>query len=99
MGLQTGAPVSQYELPGEAGNVALAPDGTMLVYGTEDGQTTALDLPTQRSYNWDAYSDINSRYVFSPDSRYLVSSGSEQASMVLIWETAAIRRAMDHHQR
>ena len=96
---QTGAPVSQYELPDEPGNVALAPDGTMLVYGTEDGQTTALDLPTQRSYNWDAYSDINSRYVFSPDSRYLVSSGSEQASMVLIWETAAIRRAMDHHQR
>ena len=96
---QTGTPVSQYELPDGLANATLSPDGTMLAFGSEDGQTTALDLPTQRSYSWDASSDINSRYVFSPDSRYLVSSGSEQSSMVLIWETAAIRRAMDHHQR
>lgn len=90
--LRTGRSVAHY---GSAGyGISLSPDGEYAVFGGYDRETTVWHYPSGRAVTWLSHRDAPTDARFSPDGKWVVTTGYREDNRILLWDTEKIRNAM-----
>lgn len=90
--LRTGRSVAHY---GSAGyGISLSPDGEYVVFGGYDREATVWHYPSGRAVTWLSHRDAPTSALFSPDGKWVVTTGYREDNRILLWDADKIRNAM-----
>jgi WD40 repeat protein len=74
--------------------ISLSPDGEYVLLPRYDGQTIVWHYPSGRTVTWLSHHDAPTSALFSPDGRWVLTTGYRQDNRILAWDVGQIRNGL-----